>query len=85
MGFRLSLTYGGRAKPFRICAKLSNDGGRTWTGELVLRDDGAGRDIGYPRTVQPPDGKIVTIHYFWDAKTGPERYIAATIWDPPSQ
>ncbi len=61
IGFRLCLTYGVRAKPFGICAKLSNDGGRTWTGELVLRDDCAGRDIGYPRTVQPPDGKIVTI------------------------
>jgi BNR repeat-like domain len=82
---RLCLTYGVRAKPFRMCAKLSNDGGRTWTEELVLRDDGAGRDIGYPRSVQRPDGKIVTIYYFWDAKTGPERYIAATIWEPPSQ
>jgi BNR repeat-like domain len=82
---RLCLTYGVRAKPFRMCARLSNDGGRTWTEELVLRDDGAGRDIGYPRSVQRPDGKIVTIYYFWDAKTGPERYIAATIWEPPSQ
>ncbi len=27
-------------------------------------------------------GKVVTVYYFWDKKTGPERYIAATIWDP---
>jgi hypothetical protein len=26
--------------------------------------------------------KVVTVYYFWDQKTGPERYIAATIWNP---
>jgi len=36
----------------------------------------------YPRSVERHDGKVVTIYYFWDRKTGPERYIAATIWDP---
>ena len=38
-------------------------------------------DLGYPRTVQRPDGKIVTVYYFNDHKDT-ERYIAATIWDP---
>jgi len=79
---RLCLTYGYRAQPFSICAKLSADKGRTWGREIVLRNDGAGRDIGYPRSVQRPDGKVVTVYYFHDSKTGPERYIAATIWDP---
>jgi hypothetical protein len=79
---RLCLTYGVRAKPFRICAKLSNDGGQNWGDEIVLRDDGAGRDMGYTRSVQRPDDKIVTVYYFHDAQTGPERYIAATIWTP---
>jgi hypothetical protein len=22
------------------------------------------------------------VYYLWDRKTGPERYIAATLWDP---
>jgi hypothetical protein len=79
---RVCLTYGYRAHPYSIRARLSGDGGRTWGEELVLRDDGGGRDLGYPRSVQRPDGKVVTIYYFWDTKTGPERYIAATIWDP---
>ena len=78
---RICLTYGVRAAPYRMCAKLSSDGGKTWSKEIVLRDDGGGRDIGYPRSVQQSDGKIVTVYYFWDKKTGPERYIAATIWD----
>gem|GEM_PF-4111678 len=38
-------------------------------------------DLGYPRTVQRPDGKIVTMYYFNDASSK-ERYIAATIWRP---
>jgi hypothetical protein len=79
---RISLTYGHRAPPFSIRARLSRDGGRTWEAEIVLRDGGGGRDLGYPRSVQRPDGKIVTVFYFWDRESGPERYIAATIWDP---
>lgn len=79
---RLCLAYGVRRAPFRMCAKLSSDGGRTWGEEIVLRDDGGNRDIGYPRMTQRPDGKVVIVYYFWDRKTGPERYIGATIWDP---
>jgi hypothetical protein len=79
---RVCLTYGCRAAPYGIRARLSKDGGRTWGGEILLRDDGGGRDLGYPRSVQRLDGKVVTVYYLWDPKTGPERYIAATIWDP---
>ena len=78
---RLCLTYGFRAAPFSICAKLSSDNGRTWSDEIVLRDDGGGRDIGYVRSIQRPDGKVVTVYYYQD-DTKPERYIGATIWDP---
>ena len=77
---RLCLTYGVRAAPYRICARLSRDQGRTWGEEMVLRDDGANWDIGYTRSVQRPDGNIVTVYYFNDRATGSERYIAATIW-----
>jgi predicted neuraminidase len=76
------LTYGQRRAPFGIRARLSKDGGRTWGDEIVLRDDGGGRDLGYPRSVQRRDGKVVTVYYLWGKKTGPERYVAATIWDP---
>ncbi len=79
---RLCYVYGYRAAPFKIAAKLSADGGRTWSDEIVLRDDGGGRDLGYVRSVERPDGKVVSVYYFWDPETGPERYIAATIWDP---
>ncbi len=78
---RLCLTYGVRAEPYRIAAKVSDDNGNSWSDEIVLRDDGAGRDIGYVRSVERPDGKVVTMYYFQD-NLKPERYIAATIWQP---
>lgn len=81
---RVCAVYGYRAKPFGMRARLSKDGGSSWGEEMTLRDDGAGRDLGYPRSVQRTDGKLVTVYYFHDAATGPERYIAATIWDPDS-
>ena len=80
---RICLIYGFRGEPYSIRARLSSDGGQTWSDDYVLRDDGASRDIGYPRVVQRPDGKVVAVYYFTDPKTGPERYIGATIWDPP--
>ncbi len=82
---RLCLNYGYRAEPFSILAKLSDDEGRTWSDPIVLRQDGAGRDIGYCRAVQRPDGKVVTLYYFTDPVTGPERSIVATIWQPPAK
>jgi hypothetical protein len=78
---RLCLTYGHRAAPYGIRARLSRDGGRTWGAEVVLRGDGGGRDLGYPRSAQRRDGKVVTVYYFHDTPRG-DRYIAATLWDP---
>jgi hypothetical protein len=80
---RLCVTYGHRAVPFGIRARISTDEGATWGEELILRKDAGDRDLGYPRTVQRPDGKLVTVYYYNDGgKT--ERYIAATIWDAPA-
>jgi hypothetical protein len=79
---QLCLTYGIRAKPYGMFARLSSNAGASWGEPIVLRDDGGGRDLGYPRSVERPDGRVVTIYYFWDEKTGPERYVAATIWNP---
>lgn len=78
---RVCLTYGYRGEPWSMRARISADGGKTWGDEIVLRDDGGCRDLGYPRTVERPDGKLVTVYYFNDEPLG-DRYIAATIWDP---
>lgn len=77
---RLVLTYGVRTPPYRIGARFSNDG-KTWGDEFVLRNDGASWDIGYVRSVQRPDGNIVSVYYFPE-QPHTERIIAGTIWDP---
>lgn len=78
---RLCMTYGLRAEPYEMRAILSSDEGKTWSPPFVIEADGAGRDIGYPRTVQRPDGNVVTLYYFQDKKS-PYRKINATIWNP---
>jgi hypothetical protein len=80
---RLALTYGYRSAPYGIRARVSSDEGATWSDEIVLRSGGGAWDLGYTRSLQRPDGKIVTIYYFNDHPDS-ERYIAATIWDPDS-
>ena len=79
---RLALIYGYRIEPYGIRARLSDDDGQSWSDEIILRQDGSSWDLGYPVSVQRPDGKIVTVYYYTDKEHGPERYIAATIWDP---
>jgi len=78
---RLAVVYGYRAAPYGIRARFSSDNGKSWSGDFMIRADGAWWDLGYPRSVQRPDGKIVSVYYFMRAKDT-ERYIAATIWDP---
>lgn len=77
---RLCLTYGYRAQPFGIRARLSPDKGKTWGEEILVRGGARTEDFGYTRTVQRRDGKLVTIYYF-TATEKPEQHIAATIWE----
>jgi hypothetical protein len=89
---RILCSYGYRRPPYGIRACFSRDEGRTWdvAHEAILRDDalpegpasghGSTSDLGYPRTVQLPDGKLFTVYYFTlgDGVT----HIAATRWSP---
>ncbi len=79
---RLCITYANRNKPHTIRAVFSTDDGTTWGPEYVLRSGAGEPDIGYTRTVQRPDGKLVTI-YYWLDESRSERYIAATIFSAP--
>lgn len=78
---RLALITGHRAEPYSIRARLSSDDGRTWSDPFTLRDDGGGTDIGYVRSVVRPDGTVLSVYYYHD-RSGPDRYIGGTIWDP---
>lgn len=79
---RLCLTYGYRAQPYGIRARLSRDG-EHWGEIATIRDGAPTWEVGYPRSVQRPDGKVVTVYYFNDGLHN-ERFIEATIWDPRS-
>lgn len=75
---RLVLFFGYRGKSPAIKARVSPDGGYTWGDEIIIRDDALTHDIGYPRAVVRPDGKIVVMYYFTSEKMK-EQHIEATI------
>ena len=52
-----------RRPPFGNQARISRDGGASWSGPLTISADGAGGDLGYPSTVQLADGSLVTVWY----------------------
>jgi BNR repeat-like domain len=81
---RVAITYGHRAPPFEVRARLSSDSGKTWSRDILLRGNGGAWDIGYSRTVQRADGKVVTV-YYWATEPQKERTVEATIWDPGRQ
>ncbi len=72
--------YGRRDPKYGIRACISRDGGTTWDtkNEIVLRDDGAGTDCGYPSSIQFDDGTILTVYYIHHGDD--IRYIAGTFW-----
>lgn len=78
---RLAMTYAFRSPPHDMRARVSADGGETWADEIVLRRAAGAHDIGYPRSVQRPDGTMVST-YYWEDTAESERYIAATLWKP---
>ncbi len=84
---RLALAYIFRSQyGSRVNVRFSEDNGRNWGDEIILRcGDGATRDVGYPRMVQRPDGKLVVIYYWNNVNqkgAKPYRYIASTVFDP---
>ena len=80
---RTALIYGNRDRPYRICARISDDDAVTWGDEITLRAGAANGDIGYARALVLPDGNVVAAYYINDRADGDgERFIEATIWMP---
>ena len=65
---RLLCTYGFRKPPFAIRAVLSEDDGVSWqaTRPISIRAGLPNKNLGYPCTLQLPDGDLVTIYYAED-------------------
>ncbi len=79
---RVAVTYGFRHKPSGMRASLSADGGVTWGPEIVIREDGYDGDLGYPRSLVRPDGRVLTVYYFNGPKED-DRAIEGTFWTAP--
>ncbi len=61
---RTVCTYGRRTAPYGERACISNDG-TTWdiAHEIILRDDNAGYDLGYPASIETSPGEILSVYY----------------------
>jgi sialidase-1 len=60
---RLLMSYSYRRAPFGNQARISADDGGSWSAPIILSDDGASGDLGYPSTVELPNGRFVTVWY----------------------
>ena len=61
---RILMVYGLRNKGlYGVGARLSSDEGKTWQKPIVLVDLEDASDVGYPASVQAPDGTIITAYY----------------------
>ena len=83
---RICCVYGDRDARI-IAGKYSNDKGKTWGPEFAIRDGYLSKDdwadMGYPRMVRRPDGKLVVM-YYWASDERPQHHIACSIWQPPA-
>lgn len=61
---RIVVLFARREYPPSIAVIASEDDGRTWSDEAVIRDDAEGSDIGYPVGVELDDGRILAAYYF---------------------
>lgn len=84
---RIVAVYGYRMNPYGVRYRVSDDGGRTWNSEIILRDDGGSWDLGYPRVIEHTPGKALAIYYM-NYKNDPiqqeggVRHIAQSVFTP---
>ncbi len=80
---RTLLSYGVRIKDrFGVCAKLSDDEGRTW-GPVFRIAESKEWDCGYPSSVQLPNGKIATAWYAKASNLSANYHMGSTVWSAP--
>ena len=63
------------------CACFSSDNGETWDTrtEVQIRNDFINWDIGYPESVELPDGRVLTVYYY---NLFNKYYLGGTVWKP---
>jgi hypothetical protein len=82
---RIMATYGVRpnthTRPGGIRACFSNDNGETWdvSTEVQIRKDFINWDIGYPESLEMPDGQVLTVYYY---NLFGKYFLGGTFWKP---
>lgn len=58
-----------------------HDNGETWDiqTEVAIRNDFPNWDVGYPESLQMPDGRVLTVYYY---NLFNKYYIGGTTWTP---
>ena len=65
-----------------VCAKLSSDDGKTWSGPVRLAQS-LSPDCGYPSSVQLDNGNIVTAYYSRQAPEYAGYHMGVAVWTAP--
>jgi sialidase-1 len=78
----LICVYGYRRPPYGQRMMLSHDGGESWDADWILRDDGPDADLGYPSSVEMPDGTVLTV-YYQKFRAGEKCSLLWTRWSLP--
>jgi hypothetical protein len=61
---RVVSIYGYRLMPSGIRATVSEDGGKSWGPEIIVREDGGSWDLGYPNSWLVDKNTVGTLYYF---------------------
>jgi hypothetical protein len=75
----LLMSYGYRRAPFGVQVRVSRDHAASWSEPVVLSADGASGDLGYPSTVELPDGQLITVWYE-QLKSSPSAVLRMARW-----
>lgn len=78
---RVLLVYGYRFQPFGVRARILEAECRDseQAPEIILRDDGADDDLGYPWAVSLGNGQVLVLYYFHTQKSGSTHFIGGTL------
>ena len=80
---RILVVFARRYPPCGMGGLISEDEGRTWSDEFIIRCDASGTDLGYPLVTQLDDGRVFTAYYYMVADGnlhGGTRHIAGSFF-----
>ena len=77
------MTYGYRAYPYGIRARISHDNGITWGKEITVTADAVSADSGYADTLELEDGRLLTVSYQRRIYSEVNTAIVQVIWHLP--